>query len=77
MFPANARTLLLRPSGRGVLLGDDNYNLPVVGKSRHRTAIDAVVGAGKSTLTAHLAALPVDLDDQRGPAVPAAMRAAS
>jgi len=34
-------------------------------------------GAGKSTLTAHLAALPVDLDDQRGPAVPAAMRAAS
>jgi hypothetical protein len=47
MFPANARTLLLRPSGRGVLLGDDNYNLPVVGKSRHRTAIDALSSGRK------------------------------
>jgi hypothetical protein len=40
MFPANTRTLLLPPSGCGVLLGDGTFRLPVVGKARHRAAID-------------------------------------
>jgi hypothetical protein len=62
MFPANARTLLLRPSGRGVLLGDDNYNLPVVGKSRHRTAIDALSSGRKLRCAALLTRAGRDYD---------------
>ena len=42
MFPANARALLLPPSGCGVLLGDGTFRLPVIGKARHRAALDKV-----------------------------------
>jgi len=42
MFPANARALLLPPSGCGVLLGDETFRLPVIGKARHRAALDKV-----------------------------------
>jgi hypothetical protein len=62
MFPANARTLLLRPSGRGVLLGDDNYNFPVVGKSRHRTAIDKLSNGRKLRCAALLTRAGRDYD---------------
>lgn len=40
MFPANARALLLPPSGRCVLLGDGRFRFPVVGRARHRAALD-------------------------------------
>ena len=62
MFPANARALLLPPSGRGVLLGDDNYGLPVVGKSRHRTAIDKLSGGRKIQCAALLTRAGRDYD---------------
>ena len=54
VFPANARALMLPPSGRGVLLGDDRYSLPVVGEARHRAAIDKLLSGGKLRCTALL-----------------------
>jgi hypothetical protein len=54
VFPANARELMLPPSGRGVLLGDDRYSLPVVGEARHRAAIDKLLSGGKLRCTALL-----------------------
>jgi hypothetical protein len=47
MFPANARALLLPPSGCGVLLGDGTFSLPLMGKARHRAALDKLSGGGR------------------------------
>jgi hypothetical protein len=47
MFRANARALLLPPSGCGVLLGDGTFSLPVMGKARHRAALDKLSGGRK------------------------------
>jgi hypothetical protein len=44
VLPANARALLLPPSGRGVLLGDGTFSLPVMGTARHRAALDKLSG---------------------------------
>jgi hypothetical protein len=62
MFPANARALMLPPSGRGVLLGDDRYSLPIVGKARHRAAIDSLLSGGKLRCAALLTRSGRDYD---------------
>jgi hypothetical protein len=62
MFPGNARALLLPPSGRGVLLGDDKYTLPVVGKPRHRAAIDKLSSGRKFRSAALLTRAGRDYD---------------
>jgi hypothetical protein len=53
LFPANARALLMPPRGRGVLLGDDAYRFPVIGKARHRAALEEI-SAGQSLRCAAL-----------------------
>jgi hypothetical protein len=62
MFPGNARALLLPPSGRGVLVGDDKYTLPVVGKPRHRAAIDKLSSGRKFRSAALLTRAGRDYD---------------
>jgi hypothetical protein len=53
LFPANARALLMPPRGRGVLLGDGAYRFPVIGKARHRAALEEI-SAGQSLRCAAL-----------------------
>jgi hypothetical protein len=53
LFPANARALLMPPRGRGVLLGDGAYGFPVIGKARHRAALEEI-SAGQSLRCAAL-----------------------
>jgi len=62
VFPANARALMLPPSGRGVLLGDDKYALPVVGRPRHRAAIDKLSSGRKFRSAALLTRAGRDYD---------------
>jgi hypothetical protein len=47
MFPANARALLLPPSGTGVLLGDGTFSFRIVGRARHRAALDKLSAGRK------------------------------
>lgn len=53
---------MLPPSGRGVLLGDDRYSLPVVGKARHRAAIDNLLSGHKLRCAALLTRSGRDYD---------------
>ncbi len=47
MFPANARALMVRPRGRGVLLGDEAFQLNVVGTVQHQMVLEKI-GGGRS-----------------------------
>lgn len=53
---------MLPPSGRDVLLGDDKYALPVVGKARHRAAINRVSNGRKLRCAALLTRVGCDYD---------------
>jgi hypothetical protein len=45
MFPANAKTLLVPPRGRGVLLGDEAFQFLVVGTLQHQAELEKIAGS--------------------------------